>query len=77
MLTEENLSVFEKSAARENSALASAIELLVREVRSLQHELIHPNYQYAGGRIPRGAILCREAEIDRLREELELLKAAR
>ena len=46
-----------------------AMQRLVREVMRLQHELADPRFQYAGGRIHRAAIVCRNAEIDSLRDK--------
>lgn len=73
-LTAAELDDAEHTAAGDNSFMAHLVLKLVNEVRSLQHELADPNYQYSSGRIHRQAILCRDAEIDRLRKELEKLK---
>lgn len=43
---------------------------LVMRVRQLEHELADPNYLYVG-RISRQAIICRNAEISKLQEELK------
>ena len=43
------------------------IQRLLREVLRLRHELDDPAYMYAGGRIRRDAILCRNAAIEALR----------
>ncbi len=47
---------------------------LLHEVRRLKHELDDPNYIYSG-RIHRAAILCRNAEIDALRAEIQKIKS--
>jgi hypothetical protein len=46
---------------------------LVNRVRELDHELNHPNYTYASGRIGRSALVYRNQEIERLREQVKKL----
>lgn len=48
---------------------------LLWEYRSLLHEMNDPNYQYAGDRIHRGAILDREARINSLNQQLLVLQS--
>jgi len=56
-----------------DSITSHHVQRLVIEVRKLRMQLIDPNFMYSG-RIPRQAILCRNAEIDRLRAEIHELK---
>lgn len=55
----------------EDTIIARLAQALVVEVRRLKHELNDPNYMFAGGRIPRAALICRTTEIDKLRKELK------
>lgn len=72
---ESDLHDIEKYAAGQADSLLSLVTMrLVREVRRLQHELNDPNYLYASGRISRSAIICREAEADKLRERIKALE---
>ena len=48
------------------------ISQLICDVRSLQHELDEPNYQYVG-RIHRQGIISRNQRIDQLEKEIKQL----
>lgn len=59
------------------STAASARHLaadLLLYVRHLKHEIANPVYSYAGGRISRNAILCRDEEIIALRNRIAQLE---
>jgi hypothetical protein len=74
-ISEPDLSRAEQLAVAGDSALHQYLGKCVSEVRRLRHELNDPNYSYSG-RIHRQAILCREAEIDSLRERIKELESA-
>lgn len=63
----------EKAAAEDGSIMATYVLQLVSRVRALEHELADPNYQYSG-RIHRQAIVSRNALIEKLRQEIAILK---
>jgi hypothetical protein len=69
-LTESDLYDIEQHACKNDTLEVQLLCRLVTECRKLQHELNDPNYQYSG-RIHRQAIICRDAEIDRLRTRLK------
>lgn len=73
-LSEMDLSELEVVAFCSDGVPQRCVQVLIREVRRLRHELEDPSFMYAGGRIRRDAILCREAEIDQLREQIKKLK---
>lgn len=72
-MTGAELHDFELLGCASNTVEGRAICKLVSEVKSLQHELNDPNYQYVG-RIHRHAIISRDCEITKLREEIKQLK---
>lgn len=63
----------EEIACSGDSLLHSLLGQAISKIRSLQHELDDPNYQYVG-RIHRQGILSRNATIDQLRKEVDELK---
>lgn len=73
-LTTNDIHDCEQLSFKEENILNRICQRLIVEVRSLQHELADPNYQYVG-RIHRNAILTRDAEIDRLRTKIKELEA--
>jgi hypothetical protein len=75
-ISESQLSQAEEMAVAGDSALHQYLARCVSEVRRLRHELNDPNYSYSG-RIHRQAILCRNVEIDALRERVKQLEASR
>jgi hypothetical protein len=56
------------------SFIASLGLKLIFEVRRLRHELNDPNYTYGQGRIPRQALVSRDARIDELMEEASIYR---
>lgn len=48
---------------------------LISEHRKLEYALKDPSYMYAGGRIHRHSIVCRNVEIDQLRERIKKLES--
>lgn len=68
---ESDLHDIERLVHAEDTLIARMAQSLVVEVRRLRHELADPNYIYAHGRIARAAIVCRNNEIDSLREQLK------
>lgn len=77
LIGESGIERLEEKASADDSLFALAILRLISALRSAFHSLEDPNYLYAGTRIHRQAILCREATIDKHREriaELERLK---
>lgn len=58
-----------------NSVPHLAMQRLVREVLRLKHELANPQFMYAGGRVSRDAILCRNATIDKQMDDLAEMRA--
>lgn len=74
-LQEDGLHVLEHALHDQPESYARNIGLeLVRRLYKVLHDLADPNYQFAGGRIPRGALLSRNADIDRLKKEIQELK---
>lgn len=69
-----DLHKMEEQACALDTLEARNVRALVSEVRRLQTALDDPNYLYSG-RIHRQAILCRNAEIDKLREKVAKLQA--
>lgn len=72
-IDEIDLRMAEELAVTEDTAMSQWLSKCVSEVRRLQHELNDPNYSYSG-RIHRQAILCRNAEIDRLQKRIKELE---
>lgn len=71
-LTESDLTELEMIAFAGDSLEHKAMQKLIREFRRLSHELNDPAFMYAGSRIRRDAILCRDAEIDKLIKKPEV-----
>jgi cell division protein FtsB len=57
-------------------AMAGMAQQLLAEVYRLRKELNDPFYMYAYARISRTAILCRNAELEKLKAEIKKLKEA-
>lgn len=70
-LAESDLSELEGIAFSGDSVEHRSMQKLIREFNRLSHELNDPAFMYAGSRIRRDAILCRNAEIDSLRKKPE------
>jgi len=68
MIDAAELDKMEQVACDQDTYLGQCCRKLISEVRNLQHQLDDPNYQYAGSRIHRQAIVVRNAEIDKLRK---------
>lgn len=62
--------VEEEAHKKPNDLMSVYVQKLVIRVRELDHELQHPNYTYASGRIGRAALICRNQQIDTLREQI-------
>lgn len=73
-LSSADLHIIEEKYAGKDNLESSLIMRLCNELRNLQHESKNPNYFYAGSKIHRQAILCRNNQINDLREELKKLK---
>ena len=71
-LTESDLVELESVAFEGDGVEHRAVQKLLREFRRLTHELNDPSFMYAGSRIRRDAILCRDAEIDKLSNKREV-----
>jgi hypothetical protein len=76
-LSESDLAGFERLALAGESALHQAASKLAAEVVRLRHALADPSFMYAGGRIHRHALVCRNEKIDQLLDEVKALKAER
>lgn len=74
-LDASDLDEAERIALAGDTVLHQLAGRLLIEVRRLQHELADPQFQYAGGRVHRHAVVCRNAEIDALREQVRQLRA--
>jgi hypothetical protein len=72
-LNETDLGELEVLAFEGDDLVHRSLQHLLREVRRLRHELADPAFMYAGGRIRRDAILCRNAENDQLQEQIKKL----
>lgn len=71
MALDLDLNRVEEEAYRKPDDLMSVyVQKLVAHVRDLDHQLNHPNYIYASGRIPRSSIVYRNQEIDTLRQQV-------
>jgi len=72
---ETHLAECEEEGCKGDTLLHQLVCHLVSKVRNLQHQLADPNYQYAGGRIHRQAIVCRNEQQVQLYNEIKELKA--
>lgn len=73
-LSDSDLHEAERVALASDSLPGQLAARLLVEVRRLQHQLADPSFMYAGGRIHRHAIVCRQTEIDALRQDAARLK---
>jgi len=62
-------------ATAPDSPLARVAERLLVELRAAYHALDDPQYLYSNGRVPRTALVARDAVIEALRAEIEKLKS--
>jgi hypothetical protein len=62
--------VEEEAAGKKNDRMADYVLKMVNRIRELDHELNHPNYTYASGRIGRSALVYRNQEIQKLQEQV-------
>lgn len=76
MLNAADLISYEDQLYSSEDSVSKDIAIrLLGEVYHLNHELSNPWYMYAGARIQRAAFLHREQTINKLRKEIEELKA--
>ncbi len=74
-LDKVEISDIEEYLHKQGDSLMSLIGIkLLDEVRRLTNELEDERYKYAGSRIMRCAIVSRNAQIDKLQEEIKQLK---
>jgi hypothetical protein len=73
-LEECDLQECERVALKGDSLEQQMLGRLLIEVRKLQHELADEQYRYAGTRIHRHALVCRDLKIDELREKVAALE---
>jgi environmental stress-induced protein Ves len=59
----------EEVALSSNTQIHQFAAKLVFRVRQLQHELHDPNYLYAGTRISRQALICREQDMRKVQDD--------
>ncbi len=70
-LNDGDINDLEEAAYKQpDSLIRRALCRVLVELRAERHKLRDPNYIYAHSRISRQALICRDAEIERLREEL-------
>lgn len=70
-LSEADLQRIEEDVFKDGDTLDKRVICrLLNEIRRLRHELNDPAYQYAGGRIHRHAVMCRDGQIDTYMNEL-------
>lgn len=72
-MNEQDLDDAEQAVAGEDTVVAAVARKALHDLREMRHETLNPNYMYAGGRIHRAAILCREATIEKLRKQIKML----
>lgn len=75
-LTTVDINEIEEWSLRSDDLTHRFLARLVSEYRKLEHELIDPNYMYAGGRIHRQALMVRDVEVMQLRKEVSDMKIA-
>lgn len=73
-LNESDLSDLEEMAFEGDDLVHRAAQRLLIELRRAWHDLADPQYMYAGGRVHRHAILCRNAEVDELRQRITAME---
>lgn len=75
-LTDADLEAAEQVALAGDSRDQQLASRLLVELRRVRHELADPAFMYAGSRIHRHALICRDAENSQLRAELNSLKTS-
>jgi hypothetical protein len=68
-MNEQELIECERVALADDTLIHQIATKLAAEVRRLQHALNDPAYMYAGSRIHRHAIVCRNERIEQLLKE--------
>jgi hypothetical protein len=71
-----DLDTCEAEGAKADTLHSHMVMKLVSEVRRLTHERDDPNFKYSGDRIHRAAVVSRNAQIDRLHDEVKALREA-